>query len=265
MGRQRLDLILFAAAALALGAVGGAVLASGPAGLAGVPLAIHTAAKWLLLGAAVWLSLKNAGAMGSGTPIGRAWRFFGLGIASFLVAELGEAFYQFVLGILNPFPSVLDVFYVAGYPLLVVGLVGFVRAYAAVGYRMGSLGGGALLTLILVAGGLVLVWPVLAGIEGPTPFLEKALAAAYPLLDIALLVAVALLVRGAWHFGGGRAWEVWALILAGLIVMIAGDFRYAYFAAGGEERVDPYSEMLFVVSYALLARGALRQRDLMES
>jgi len=42
MGRQRLDLILFAAAALALGAVGGAVLASGPAGLAGVPLAIRS-------------------------------------------------------------------------------------------------------------------------------------------------------------------------------------------------------------------------------
>ena len=88
------------------------------------------AAKWLLLGAATWLALTNAKLMGGGTAIGRAWTFFGLGVGAFLAGELGEAFYQFGLGILNPFPSLLDVFYVAGYPLLIAGLLGFVRAYA---------------------------------------------------------------------------------------------------------------------------------------
>jgi hypothetical protein len=113
--------------------------------------------------------------------------------------------------------------------------------------------------------GVLLVWPVLAGLSGPTPLLEKVLAAAYPLLDIALLVAVALLMRGARQFGGGRAWEVWALLLAGLVVMIAGDLRYAYFATSGEEHIDALSEMPFVVAYLLLALGALKQKELIES
>jgi hypothetical protein len=110
-----------------------------------------------------------------------------------------------------------------------------------------------------------MVWPLLSGIAGEAPLLERVLAAAYPLLDVALLVAVALLLRGARRFGGGRAWEVWALVLAGMAVMIAGDVRYAYFAAGGEQRVDAASEALFVVAYLLLARGALRQQELIQA
>ena len=74
-----------------------------------------------------------------------------------------------------------------------------------------------------------------------------------------------MLLRGTARFGGGQAWHVWALILAGLAVMIAGDLRYAYFAAGDEQRVDPASEMLFVVAYLLLALGALKQRELIET
>jgi hypothetical protein len=157
------------------------------------------------------------------------------------------------------------VFYVAGYPLLIAALAGFVRAYAAAGYPMGTLRDSALMVGVLVLVGLGLVWPVLAGLTGPSSTLEKILAATYPLLDVALLVAVGLLLRGARRFGGGRAWEVWALILAGLGVMIAGDLRYAYFAASGQEHVDALSEMPFAVAYLLLALGALKQKELIES
>lgn len=264
MGRK-LGLVLTVAAAAALLAVGGSLAARGAAGVSGWPLRVHVAAKWLLLGTTVWLSLKNAAALGKGTAIGRAWLLFGLGIGAYLIGELGEAFYQLVLGILNPFPSVLDVFYVAGYPLLIAALVGFMRAYAQAGYPMGSPGGNALLGGGLVVVGLGVVWPVLAPVAGSQdPLLERTLAMTYPLLDVALLAALVLLLRGTWQFGGGRAWQIWALLLAGLAVMVAGDVRYAYFAAGGAEHVDALSEMLFVVAYLLLTQGALRQRELIE-
>lgn len=262
---KRLQIVLSAVALAALLAVGWCVASRGLEAVAGWPLAVHTAAKWILLGATVWLSFRNATALDTSRPIGHAWLLFGLGVGSYLVAELGEAFYQFALGILNPFPSLLDVFYVAGYPLLILALSGFVRAYAAAGYPMGAPRDGVLVTAVLVVAGVGLIWPVLSGLAGPSPLLEKVLAAAYPLLDIALLVAAALLLRGARRFGGGRAWEVWALVLAGLGVMIAGDLRYAYFAASGEEYVDALSEMPFVVAYLLLALGALKQKELTES
>jgi hypothetical protein len=263
--RGKLDLLLFAAAAAALLAIAFGLAMRGAEGLSGWALAVHVGAKWLLLGATVWSSLRNATALGRGTPIGRAWLFFGVGIGAYLVAELGEAFYQFVLGVLNPFPSVLDVFYVAGYPLLIASLVGFQRAYAKAGYPMGSPQGSAVLGGVLAIAGVAVVWPVLAPVvRQPGPLLERVLAATYPLLDVALLVAVALLLRGTRQFGGGHVWEIWALVLAGLGVMIAGDLRYAYFAAGGSQHVDPISEACFLVAYLLLARGALKQRELVE-
>jgi hypothetical protein len=262
---RRLSLVLSLVAAAALAAMAFAVATGGREDISGWPLAVHTAAKWILLGATVWLSFRNATALDTGRPIGHAWLLFGLGIAAYLVGELGEAFYVFVLDVANPFPSVLDVFYLAGYPLLIAALAGFVRAYAAAGYEMGTLRQGALMTGVLVVVGLLLVWPVLSGQTGPSSTLEKVLAAAYPLLDVALLVAAALLLRGARRFGGGRAWEVWALVLAGLGVMIAGDLRYAYFTAGGKDYVDALSEIPFVIAYLLLALGALKQKELIES
>jgi hypothetical protein len=262
MRSHAMDALLLGAGLAALAADGGAIAAAGPFGIRGPILVVHTAAKWVLLGATVWLALANARAL-AGTAIARAWTLFGVGIGAYLVAELGEAFYQLALGILNPFPSVLDVFYVAGYPLLIVGLLGFESGYAAVGYPMGTVRSRALIMLVLTAIGLAIMWPILAPVfSSDSPLLERALGAAYPLLDVGLLAAVAVLVRGTRQFGGGAAWQIWALVLAGLVLMIAGDVRYAYFALSGEQRVDAASEMLFVVAYLLLARGALRQREL---
>jgi hypothetical protein len=264
--RKPLELVLYAVAAIAVATVAGSLAGAGPDGLSGARLAVHVAAKWLLLGVTTWTALGNSRSLGSGTTIGRGWLFFALGVGAFLAGEVGEAVYQLALGILNPFPSVLDVFYVAGYPLLIAGLLAFMRAYSGAGYPMGSPASGALVGSVLIVAGLGLLWPLLAPIAaGSTPPLERALSMAYPLLDVALLAAVALLLRGTWRFGGGRAWQVWALILAGLAVMIAGDLRYAYFASDGEQRVDPASELLFVASYLLLALGALRQRELIEA
>jgi len=264
--RRKLDLVLFAAAAVALLAIGCALAMRGAQGLSGWPLALHVGAKWLLLGATVWTASHNAAALGRKSQIGRAWFLFGLGVGAYLVGELGEAFYQFALGILNPFPSLLDVFYVAGYPLLIASLLGFLRAYDKAGYSMGAPKGSAILAGGLLVAGVAAVWPVLSPVVSqPGPILERALAAAYPLLDVALLVAVALLLRGTRQFGGGHVWEIWALVLAGLGVMIAGDIRYAYFAAGGSQHVDPMSEAAFLIAYLLLARGALKQRELIEA
>jgi hypothetical protein len=266
MKRHHLDLLLYAVAAIAIAAVGGSMLAAGANGLSGVTLAVHVAAKWLLLAAGAYLSMRNARAMGGASvPIGRAWMLFAMGIWFFFLAELGEAYYQFVLHNLNPFPSVLDAFYIQAYPALLLGLIGFVRAYAAAGYPMGSTRDTVIITVVLTALGLAALWPVLRADSGEFGPLVKLLAMAYPLLDIALLVAVGLLLRGARQFGGGHAWEVWAFIMAGMVVMVAGDFVYAYASLNAEDVVDPISEMLFVASYALLARGALRQLDLIEA
>ena len=62
---KQLRLVLSAVAGAALLAVLWCVSARGMEGIAGWPLTVHTAAKWILLGATVWLSFRSATAMES--------------------------------------------------------------------------------------------------------------------------------------------------------------------------------------------------------
>jgi hypothetical protein len=100
-------------------------------------------------------------------------------------------------------------------------------------------------------------------VAAPAPALEMFLNVAYPILDLALLVPVVILLRIAIRFRGGEVWKVWAGLLTGFLLSCAADVLFAYFTASGHESLDPLSDVLFILSYAALARGALGQYQLL--
>jgi hypothetical protein len=97
------------------------------------------------------------------------------------------------------------------------------------------------------------------------PPLEKALSAAYPLLDMALLVPLALLLRTTWHFRGGSVGTAWILVLTGFVFMCAGDVLFAYFTALGLTGLDPFVHGAYILSYGLIAGGVGRHLALVAS
>jgi hypothetical protein len=49
------------------------------------------------------------------------------------------------------------------------------------------------------------------------------------------------------------------------VLSCAADVLFAYFTATSQESLDPLSDVLFTLSYAALARGALGQYQLLRS
>jgi hypothetical protein len=193
-------------------------------------------------------------------PIRPAWRRLALGLSLLLSGQLVLAFYQLVLRVPIPFPSVADVFFSLAYALLVAALVGFIRAYEEAGFPTGARGErraiGAATALV---GGLLavpLLRPILAA---DVPALEKVLNVLYPVLDLVLLVPTVVLLRLTLRFGRGPVGRIWMMLLFGFLFLCAGDVLFSYLQTLGKTALDPLVDAMYILSYGSLAGGALRQ------
>jgi hypothetical protein len=218
----------------------------------------------LLLAGAAW-SRRLRGLLDADNPARPAWTLLAAGIFCDALGQAALAPYQ-LAGAEAPFPSLGDPLYLLAYPLIGAALVRFVQAYRDAGYPMGSRSEQAVLlgvtSVVCAALSVVVLRPVLA--SNMPPF-EKALTAAYPLLDLVLLVPLALLVRTTWQFRGGSVGTAWLVIVGGIVFMCAGDVLFAYFTALGMTGLDPFVHAAFIVSYGLVAVGVRRHLALVEA
>jgi hypothetical protein len=243
-------------------------LAGRPGGAIGEEIRLYAGNIAKLL----FLLIATRGAVGSAkrfehdNPMRGTWRMFATGFVTFTAGQAVLFTYQAVLRLPSPFPSVADAFFVGSYPFFLAALLRAIRAYGATGYPIGTAweraGTAGAMT---VAAGL-LGYPTLKPVVAiPAPPLETFLNVAYPVLDLAVLVPVAILLLIAVRFRGGKVWKVWAGLLAGFTLMCAGDILFAYFTALGRESFDPLIHVMYILAYAALARGALGQYQLLEA
>lgn len=214
---------------------------------------------YLLAGAAWAFACRDR--LEPGNPARPAWFLLTLGLLATFAGQLCLAPFQVVFGE-TPFPSPGDIFYVLAYPFLIAALLVFLRAYREAGLPMSSLAERALLVSGVVVVAVLILRPVAAT---PGPLLDRILTVAYPALDFVLLVPLVLLLRIALGLRGGRAGEVWLLLLSGFVFMCAGDICFAYFQSLGEQHLDPFVHATFILAYALVAGGAHRQLRLLTS
>jgi hypothetical protein len=213
-----------------------------------------------LLASAAW-AFACRDRLEPGNPARPAWFLLSLGLLATFAGQLCLAPYQLVLGE-TPFPSPGDIFYVLAYPFLIAALLVFLNAYREAGLPMGSLTERAALVAGVGVVAAVILRPVVATAG---PLLERILTIAYPALDLVLLVPLVLLLRMALRLRGGRAGEVWLLLLTGFVFLCAGDICFAYFQSLGEEHLDPFVHATFILAYALIAGGAYRQLRILKS
>lgn len=129
------------------------------------------------------------------------------------------AYYESVLGVSSPFPSVADGFYLAAYPLLAVGLL------SAAGLRTlrRNLPGPVDVAIILLAAGL-LMWVLFMEPYFVAPGLslsERAISLSCPLADLLLVAVMARLTLASRSRGPrtGNAstpppWRLFSLLYA---------------------------------------------------
>jgi hypothetical protein len=232
-----------------------------PARLVGVA----AVAKLVLLVAGAAWSARVRALLDADNPVRPAWTLLAIGIFCDALGQGALAPYQ-LSGLDTPFPSIADVFYLLAYPMIGAALVRFVQAFREAGYPMGT--GTEQAVLMGTTGAacavlsVVVLHPVL--VSDLPPF-EKALTAAYPLLDLVLLVPLALVLRTTWQFRGGSVGTAWLIIVTGIVFMCAGDVLFAYFTALGMTGLDPFVHAAYVVSYGLMAAGVRRHLALLQA
>jgi diguanylate cyclase (GGDEF)-like protein/PAS domain S-box-containing protein len=206
---------------------------------------------------AVWITIgvSSAGAVVVGLLVHRPsrrapWVLVG---ASLLVFCAGDTTYNVLTGVLgqeNPFPSIADLFYLAMYPLLAAGLVGFIRAQTG-GRDRGSLLDAAMLTVGLA----LLVWIFLIEPyvrDTGLTFLEKATSVAYPLGDVLTIATLARLLTAS-----RRRWAAVILLAVGTTGLLVADVLYGLIQLNGSWEIGGPVDLGWVLVYTAWGAAAL--------
>ncbi len=227
-------------------------------------LALGTFGKLLFLVVATVVAASIVGKFERGTPTRTAWLLLSLGLGALMVGQALITVYQFALGVEVPFPSLVDVFFVASYPLMISALLLFLRAYTASGFPLGPvseriwLAGGV--TVVCAVIGYFILTPV---VTTPAPLMETLLNVTYPVMDFLLLIPTALLIRISLQFRGGAVWKVWLTLLGGLVFLCAADALFAWFSQLNRTDLVDLVDMTYLLSYGFFALGVLYQRQLL--
>jgi signal transduction histidine kinase len=177
-----------------------------------------------------------------------AWYLIAAGQFLFVAGDVLWAVFEFALHI-DPFPSIADGFYLAGYPLLAAGVLKLVRVHRRAG-DVGALIDGS----IIAIGAGMLAWVFLIDpyVDDHTlSGLELAISVAYPLGDILILgVAIRLAEGDTWGA------PVYRFLMASLFGLLVSDVIYGFQALGsGYEEGALDAGWLF--SYVLVGAAAL--------
>ena len=195
-----------------------------------------------------------------GEQLRQVWGWLTVGLFLWAIAEAVWVFFELFLQ-QDPFPSVADAVWAAGYVVLFVALVLRLRSLrTALPYPLA-------LILIGAAGLAVAVVFVIAPILSSDEYslLEKALTTFYGVGD--LVVGLMALACVFVLIGGQLSWP-WAIITAGLLIMTVCDLLYYYADWSGTYGgptltvVTALADIPYLAAYLALTLGLYSQMRL---
>ena len=190
----------------------------------------------------------------------RAWFILGLAVAA---QTLGDSIWFYLEAILDtqPFPSVADIFFLAFYPLLLLGLLSLPSSPMKSTERLRFL---LDLAIIMITAWMA-IWffiisPTAAQYENGR--LDQFLAAAYPVGDLVILGGIFTLL---FRSNENTVRSMLLLYLTGLLLNVAGDLAYAYTSLQGTYVSGGWMDISWILAYFFFALAALRQTYRKES
>ncbi|HXY84686.1 MAG TPA: HAMP domain-containing sensor histidine kinase [Gaiellaceae bacterium] len=198
------------------------------------------------------IGISSAAAVVAGTLINRPtrrlpWYLFAAGLLSFAIGDTIFNVYADILNTSPPVPSAADAFYLAGYPFLAGGLALLILRFDSAQRRAG------LVDAAMVTASFALaqwVFVMHGQLQEATSSGEKAIALAYPAMDIVLLSGLAIFfLAPTWRTVSYR------FMLASIVLLVVGDeinavSGYAYVNAS-------WLDSTWLLSYVLWGVAAL--------
>lgn len=202
--------------------------------------------------AAAWGASRRCAAA---PKLRRFWRLIAAAIAAELIADVILSGYDIAYD-RPPFPTPADAFFLAFYALLLLALISIpvARMTRAARVRM------ALDGATIVLGGGAIVWYLVLGptvLSAGEDLLAKTVSMAYPICDLVLLgaVAVVLLRRSPAALRVPLLWIAVAMLLT-----VTADTVYGYGVLHNTYTAGDPVDTLYVLEYCALALAALTQR-----
>jgi diguanylate cyclase (GGDEF)-like protein/PAS domain S-box-containing protein len=178
------------------------------------------------------------------------WYLFALGQAFFVTGDVVAYNYDHFFGEALPFPSIADPFYLAFYPLLVVGLLLLIRERNETRNRACLID-----ALIVTVAAAALSWVYLMAPYAHDQTLKlgtKLTSIAYPLMDILVLGVVLRLAVGSRRRG-----LAFAFLVCGTAMLLLTDTIYGWKLLHGGYTTGGILDVGWAVFYALLGAAAL--------
>ena len=178
----------------------------------------------------------------------KPWVILAVGQLLFVVGDIIWTAYAAIGE--DPFPSLADASYLAGYPILAIGLALAIRRRVSGGDRAGILDGA-----ILATGAAVIWWAFVLGplvtVMDPEP-VSFTISIAYPIGDL-LLIGLAL---GLVMTPGARS-PSFGLLVANLVVLLVGDLVFNLQSVEGTYVDGGLLDGVWLLGYVLFGAAAL--------
>jgi signal transduction histidine kinase len=185
-----------------------------------------------------------------------AWYLFAAGLMAFAVGDVLFNFYARIWHRDLPIPSVADVFYLAGYPLLAVGLVLLVLRMLPQGRREGLFDAALLTVAFGICHWIFVMHPL---VTGSGDWVAQLVALSYPAMDVLLLAALVFLALTP----AGRTVS-YRYLTASVVLLLLADEVYS--VSPGTFVATSWLDAGWLLSYVLWGTAALSpsMRDLSE-
>jgi len=189
-----------------------------------------------------------------------------VGILMWFVAEFSWSYHVYFLHVEVPFPGYPDIFYLAGYPLVISFLwisdriIGN-RMNATLQNRLVVVAVTISVTAYILNFFILNVAESILGVTPPTwdDTLLLLVSIAYPFLDVALIIPSIILIHRVRVWGTGAFF--WVLISLGMVMLAAGDTGFGYTAMDdfGALSNEAIWDMIYGISYICIDGALLYQ------
>lgn len=162
------------------------------------------------------------------------------GLACWLIGETLFFMFQFVWHI-DPYPSVADIFYLLGYPLIFAGLTKEMLIHKVELHNFNKLYFTLVVLILVGLAVIVSYFGVVLAYDSAEPFMSNAISIAYGINDLILIVPGLFILKIALDYKGGKLYNTWILILVAMLCMLGGDILFAIFKKQYEDLLWPYT------------------------
>jgi hypothetical protein len=214
----------------------------------------------ILFGTGATIAALFAGVkiFGYKTLNGKIWLLIALGNLFWTFGEFGWFYYEIILSIDTPYPSIADVFWLAGFPPLYFALF---KANQLIRTKLSK---EILIIYVIICSICVLailflvLWPIAVyPISEDFTFSEKSVSLHYPIMDIILfLFALLVLLR----FKGAKISWTWFILAISFLIDVFADSWFSIIL--WEELYYTYHpvDLLWLLSYSLVVVAVIYLR-----